>query len=122
MHAGHAEALTVLLDHPPPQHVRILGHNHSLIGHQLCDEGGLSTRRRAKIQDRFAGLRREEAHREQRARILDIKEALLKARHGVDRWMGVQYEHEVARDPVELTWNETDSFRLPSGRELFGSS
>ena len=119
MDIGHAESLAILLDHFATEHVRVLRHDYAGVIHQLRDEGSFSPGRRAQIEDGLSGLRVQKGHRQQGAGVLHIEKALLKARHGRESGMRLELKDQIAFGPIELSWNETDLFFLPNGRDLF---
>jgi hypothetical protein len=77
-----------------------VGDDAAFVVHQLRDERGFAAGRGAEIEDDFAGARIEFAHRQQRARVLDVKPTLLKTFERGERRMRFQLEHQTIASPI----------------------
>ena len=99
-YAGYTQPSGILLNQFQPLRSDVLSHKTALVLHLLGNVAELSTGRRAKIENGFAGLGRKFPHRQERAWVLDIKKSLLKAGQLFEWWMRFQFENQVLRDPI----------------------
>ena len=98
----------------------ILRDDAALVVHQLRDERRFAAGSGAEIQNRFAGLRSQHAHGEQRAGVLDVKPAVAKTRQRIQRRMRFQFKDQVFLEPVAPDEIVFHVFVTPAGEQVAG--
>ena len=79
--------------------------------------GGLSSGRRAEVENVLAGLGIQFIHRQKRAGVLHVKKAALETIALGQGRMRFQFEHQIPAGPIPLPLQEVHSFLLPCRRQ-----
>ena len=113
MNVCDAETCAILCDEFQPFRTGITRDDPALIFHALRGMRQFTARGGAEVEHGFAGLRVQLGDGHRSARVLYIKETLLKTGQARQRWVRLQFEHQILFQPIPLYGFEVDLFSAP---------